>query len=263
MRASCLNTQSTFRLDVVISRITLFVVLVLVACSSALAQTEQIAGRVTDGTGSMLPGVRVTVDGPGLHGQAITDPEGKFAVQGFLTSGPAPYRVVAELRGFETANITVTAGSGSTAPLNIRMRVGCLAIYDEVISDLHQMIHDADIVALVLLDSIEVRKKVRFDDSYCGDLTTFSATVTETVKDRSSPPVTSIQFVMFGSDQFQRGDFYIAILKRKPGTRIYTLMSRGYFVPVRSGLVEWPNDSVKTGPVTDVVAALRSITSQP
>ncbi len=56
--------------------------------------------------------------------------------EGFLPSAPTPYRVVAELPGFETATMTVNADIGSSAPVNIRIRVGCLAEYLEVIPDL-------------------------------------------------------------------------------------------------------------------------------
>jgi hypothetical protein len=57
-------------------RIAVAVALASLLSASPVARTVgtgQFIGRVTDVTGGVLPGVRVTVSGPGLHEEAITN----------------------------------------------------------------------------------------------------------------------------------------------------------------------------------------------
>jgi hypothetical protein len=62
------------------------------ACGPVFGQvagTGRITGRVTDVTGGVLPGVRVTISGPGLREEAVTDVDGRFSVEGFIQGLPA------------------------------------------------------------------------------------------------------------------------------------------------------------------------------
>ena len=88
-------------------------VLVLIAVSSlsAGAQSGRIAGVIADATGSVLPGVTVTLSGgPGETGVAMTDGAGRYAFDGLP---PENYRLAAELSGYSKASvddIVVTSG---------------------------------------------------------------------------------------------------------------------------------------------------------
>ena len=83
--------------------------------ASASAQVDNsahIRGRATDTSGAALPGVRMSVTGPGLIAPkaTIADDNGRFAIAG-LQPSPATYIVTAQLEGFETATVMVRAGS--------------------------------------------------------------------------------------------------------------------------------------------------------
>ncbi len=80
-------------------------VLVLIAMSplSAGAQSGRIGGVIADATGSVLPGVTVTLfGGPGEPGVTMTDGTGRFA---FESLPPGDYRLAAELSGFAKAAV--------------------------------------------------------------------------------------------------------------------------------------------------------------
>ncbi len=100
----------------------------LIAASAAQAQsTGSITGNVTDASGAMLPGVRVTLSGERLIGGAqaqTTDPEGNYR---FDRLPPGTYKVKFELAGFRTidlADIRISAAFVATIPA--KMEVGAL-----------------------------------------------------------------------------------------------------------------------------------------
>src|SRR5262245_38879807 len=77
---------------------------IALASSPALAQrttTGTIAGRITDSSGAVLPGVTLTVTSPEALGQfvAITDAQGVFRITNLP---PATYDIRVELTGFQT-----------------------------------------------------------------------------------------------------------------------------------------------------------------
>jgi hypothetical protein len=235
---------------------------------SGLAQTtgtDPTTIRVVDTSGSALPGARVTITGPGLREEGITSGDGRFALPVFLQPPPASYTVTATLAGFEAASVTTRASeAGADAVITIRMRIGCLDGPPLVVSrELQETLEKADVVALVRLDSVERQQRGRFGD-YCGPITTFAATIVEPIKDRRSQPVGTIRFVMQNHDsEFEQGSDYIAILQWQSGMRTYGVMSP-YLLPVRNGWVESPAPGiVKSGPLAEVLSALRSITGQP
>ena len=75
----------------------------LIPCTAADAQvtTATIYGMVRDSTGSVLPGVNVTVrnQGTNLSRETLTDERGEFALPA-LPIGP--YTLQIELQGFKT-----------------------------------------------------------------------------------------------------------------------------------------------------------------
>lgn len=109
----------------------LFVALLCILCvSSVFAQsanptTGGIAGRVTESTGTGLPGVTVTAVNTqtGLTRTTVTENEGEYSLQ---LLQPGTYRVTAELAGLGSANsnnVTVLLGNATSVMLTINPAV--------------------------------------------------------------------------------------------------------------------------------------------
>src|SRR5688572_21457359 len=97
------------------------------AGSAAAQTTSTIAGRVTDQSGGVLPGVTVTVRDLGTRftRTVTTGAEGRFT----LASLPAGvYQLTAELQGFRTAVVNeVRTTVGESVELTLTLPVGGLA----------------------------------------------------------------------------------------------------------------------------------------
>ena len=96
--------------------------------TSAAAQrtTGQIIGKVADESGSVLPGVTVTLRGAGVAG-APTVVTSDTGVYRFPVLPPGTYNLEYAIAGFGTVKreeIPVTVGS--TVELNVSMKVGAL-----------------------------------------------------------------------------------------------------------------------------------------
>jgi hypothetical protein len=103
-----------------------FLVPSLASAQSVTATTGSINGKVTDGTGAVLPGVTITVSSPSMQGTrtATTGEDGTYR---FAAVPPGEYRVSYELSGFSTVvreGIRVTLGF--TATINAEMSVATL-----------------------------------------------------------------------------------------------------------------------------------------
>ncbi len=93
---------------------------------SVSATTGAINGKVTDATGSVLPGVTITVASPSMQGtrSAITNEDGGYR---FPAVPPGEYRLTYELAGFGTVvRERIRIGLGFTATVNIEMSVASL-----------------------------------------------------------------------------------------------------------------------------------------
>jgi len=111
------------------------VVAVLLATSSLLAQTTistgSIVGTVTDPTGAVVSGAKITITNKAT-GQVITTTTtstGTYA-SGALT--PGDYRVRVEGQGFKTAELPVTAQVNTTSSGSVKLEVGQSAQVVEV-----------------------------------------------------------------------------------------------------------------------------------
>jgi hypothetical protein len=111
-----------------LTRSLLIAALVAVAAPSYAqpAQTGTIQGVVNDETGGALPGVTVTITSQdrGFSRSTVTDEVGRYV---FPAVPIGPYRIVATLQGFETAEATdnlVEVNRTTSIPLN--MKVGAL-----------------------------------------------------------------------------------------------------------------------------------------
>jgi hypothetical protein len=105
-----------------------FLAVFLAIAAPAIAQEKfgSIEGTVTDGTGSILPGVTVTVTSPALIGEktAVSNEAGEYIVRSL---GPGIYNVRTDLAGFTPmARPGVEVRVGQTAEVNFRLTMAAL-----------------------------------------------------------------------------------------------------------------------------------------
>lgn len=101
--------------------LTYAIALSLLISGSAFAQlqTGNVFGTVVDNQGAAIPGVTVTITGPGAPGVFVTDSDGQFR---FLNLSPGVYAVRAELAGFGNVlhnNLAVNVGRNSEVTLTL------------------------------------------------------------------------------------------------------------------------------------------------
>ena len=102
------------------------IVLVLSSGSAAAQATGELAGRVTDESGGVLPGVTVaaTQTDTGFSRSVVTDAEGNWVMPNMPTG---PYRLEVSLQGFRTYVQTgIVLQVGATPTLNAVLAVGSL-----------------------------------------------------------------------------------------------------------------------------------------
>jgi hypothetical protein len=100
-----------------------FTLAALLACSGAAAQTTgDISGRVTDTSGTALPGVTIEAKSPSLQGArvSVTSRDGVYRIPAVP---PGTYHIVASLSAFRAAEKTcaVSLGSAMTVDLTLRL----------------------------------------------------------------------------------------------------------------------------------------------
>lgn len=105
------------------------VTLLVAAAAPAVAQqgTAEIAGRVTDTQGAVLPGVAIVVtnEETGVFREVTTSTEGTYLASQLV---PGRYKVVAQLAGFRTGERTgLLLLVGTTMTINLTLQVGGIA----------------------------------------------------------------------------------------------------------------------------------------
>src|SRR6185436_14689559 len=94
-------------------------------CATLLAQSGngRISGTIDDPTGAVLPGVNVTATNTatGVAATAVSNEAGAYNFASLL---PGPYKVTAELPGFQPKAYEVQVGNTQELRLNIRLTVG-------------------------------------------------------------------------------------------------------------------------------------------
>jgi hypothetical protein len=106
---------------------TLLAVLALPHYALAQRTTGDIRGVVTDESGAVLPGVTVTLRGPGVPG-APTTVSNELGVYRFPNLPPGVYEISAELQGFSIKTQTgIPVSLGSTAEVNVQLAVSTQA----------------------------------------------------------------------------------------------------------------------------------------
>ena len=104
----------------------------LVAAPAAAQPAGSIDGAVVDANGTPLPGVVVTVTGPGGRQEHITGADGAYTAAGLATGD---YVVTAMLPGFETVEIPVSLGAGATETAPITLQIARLLATVSVVAE--------------------------------------------------------------------------------------------------------------------------------
>ncbi|HET9229374.1 MAG TPA: carboxypeptidase-like regulatory domain-containing protein, partial [Thermoanaerobaculia bacterium] len=94
-------------------------ILLLAGPAAAQLQTGDLYGTVVGADGQPLPGVTVTLEGPGSPAVQVTDGTGKFR---FLGLYPGTYKLSAELQGFSTLeypDIGVRVGGNTSLEITL------------------------------------------------------------------------------------------------------------------------------------------------
>ncbi len=99
--------------------------LILVLCIPASGQTSNasLSGTITDATGAVIPGARVTATntGTGVVSTVLSNNSGVYAFPSLM---PGTYRVSAEHEGFQTQTYTdVQLGNAAQVRLNFQLQV--------------------------------------------------------------------------------------------------------------------------------------------
>ena len=90
---------------------------------AAPQSTGSIEGSVVGPTGAPLPGVVVTVLGPGIDREHLTGADGSYTAPG-LPAGD--YVLTAALRGYDTVETRISVGAGTTETVTIQLAVAFL-----------------------------------------------------------------------------------------------------------------------------------------
>jgi hypothetical protein len=119
----------------IVSRLVVFVTLALASAAAAQEFRATITGRVSDPTGSVVPGATVTATNTetGELASATTTTEGVYTIP-FLK--PGLYTVAAELTGFrKVSQANVRLEVGQTAAVNFQLQLGELSEQVSVVAE--------------------------------------------------------------------------------------------------------------------------------
>src|SRR5262245_41955027 len=104
----------------------LVLLLALAVPAHAQETRARITGVVTDGQGSVVPGVTVTATNTATNvaTEGVTNSSGAFTI---LQLTPGPYKVTATLQGFKTfAREGIELHTAETVTVNVQLAVGAI-----------------------------------------------------------------------------------------------------------------------------------------
>jgi outer membrane receptor protein involved in Fe transport len=111
-----------------------FLMTAVAALAQSQAATGNIAGRVLDPNGAVVPNASVTAtnDGTGLEKTATTDGEGNYRI---ILLPPGTYTVKVNATGFAVAPLRVTVTVGGESPLDISLAVASAKVDSVTVVD--------------------------------------------------------------------------------------------------------------------------------
>src|SRR5580698_5067278 len=118
-----LSLRSTARFGLMLALLATFA---LSMSSAAFAQSSisngNIVGTVTDSTGAVVAGAKITVTGPtGQTIKTVSNGQGGYSTGALV---PGAYSVRVEAKGFKTTQLAVDVKVDNTAPGNVKLEIG-------------------------------------------------------------------------------------------------------------------------------------------
>lgn len=129
--------------------ITILAAALLLQASSQAQTALRIVGVVQETGGGILPGARITIEGPDSRKTIVSDEKGHFEVAGLP---PGMYSVTATLAGFRAQTRNVRLAESLTETLDFRLPVGRLVEIFWVVPEPHEAYRQADAIAHVRIE---------------------------------------------------------------------------------------------------------------
>jgi len=189
--------------------------LIIAAPILVLAQADargEIVGRLTDRSGGVLPGVRITItSSSNLRREVITDAHGHFKVPDLALG---TYLVLAELTGFmPVSGSIVLSQSVPRAHLAWRLELGCIS--DDVIVRMNprEAAASVDVIAHVRVTSAEGPVLLSTRPDCEGRVRqSYTATVLRTAKSSASGSINTVPLLLRPADrQLNAGEEFVVL----------------------------------------------------
>ena len=197
-------------------RILFALLLIIAARILVLAQADargEIVGRLTDRSGGVLPGVRITItSSSNLRREVITDAHGQFQVPDLALG---TYRVLAELTGFMPVSGSVALSqSVPRAHFAWRLELGCIS--DDVIVRMspREAAASVEVIAHVRVTSVDGPVLLSTRPDCEGEIRqSYAATVLQATKGAASGNRNTIQLLLRLSDRkLDAGGEFVVLL---------------------------------------------------
>ncbi len=141
-------------LGVALVLLALFTLLLPFAAAQTTIATGSIVGTVTDASGAVLPGAKITITGP--TGQIVTATSND---QGGYTAGnliPGVYKVRIEAKGFKTSQLTLDVKVANAANGSLKLEIGQEStVVDVEASDIQVNTEQATVQGVLTATQIE------------------------------------------------------------------------------------------------------------
>jgi Carboxypeptidase regulatory-like domain len=203
---------------------------------SAQSDGGRIAGRITDASGTVLPGVTIVVTAPNLRITATADNAGRFEVTGLR---PGLYLIKTELPGFKalTREVTLTASASATADF-ILVLDPCQISPVYVIANATDLWRHSSLAAV-----FRVHEPPATINDICGPASQYAAGLIRNFRNPSFTGVTTATIAVVTNLNLSAAKEYVAWLRwdaRIDAFRIVFNADVAMVVPVVNGRFRWP-----------------------
>ncbi|HEV2470966.1 MAG TPA: carboxypeptidase regulatory-like domain-containing protein [Candidatus Sulfotelmatobacter sp.] len=116
------SSRASMRFSFLFALVATFALLTAAAFAQTTISTGSIVGTVTDTSGAVVQGAKVTITGPtGQILSATSNPQGGYSVGDLI---PGAYKIRIEAKGFKTVQMPVEVRVNNTANGNAKLEVG-------------------------------------------------------------------------------------------------------------------------------------------